>query len=166
MLNTNILESMNSLYEIESLPFISETSHPNVTMFPVAKGEDIKPGDFVVVHKKRKTAYKPKEYMGRGFMSVGQAVLIGERDKKKYVVCRDGIFTFINASDPLHRISPYDKECYFVNGTEVSGDCRDTSVAGKVCGTYLIEGYDATYDAVFVYINAYKALGIEIGGAE
>lgn len=151
----NIIEKINSF----NTPFINRSYGENVMLFPIAKGEQISANDYIVVHKKRGTACKPKKYMGKGFAFVGQAVLTFKKDETEYVICRDGIFALDNACDD-HRISDTAKGklCYFSSDCEVSDDCRDTSIAGVVCGTAIIEKNNAIYDIVFVRTNARKVL--------
>lgn len=120
----NLLKRSNSL-----LNMFGE----NMTIFTVAKNENIQEDDFVVVNTRTLQAYKPKKESG--YYSVGRATrIIQTENGGRLVICRDGLFKCNNSSICIHKIveNNIDRVCYFEDDTSVSLDNINSTKAGTI----------------------------------
>lgn len=107
----------------------------NISMFPIAEGEEIKTGDFVVVNTRTLQASVAKKQ--GGYYSIGRALkIVRGEDGDRQVICHDGIFIIHNTELPEHRIvdSNVGRVCYFDGASSVTLDNINTTKAGEVVG--------------------------------
>lgn len=106
----------------------------NISMFPIAEGEKIETGDFVVVNTQTLQASVAKKQ--GGYYSIGRALkVVQDEDGNKQVICHDGIFVIQN-TETDHRIldSNVGRICYFDGASSVTLDNINTTKAGEVVG--------------------------------
>ncbi len=105
----------------------------NISMFPIAEGEKIETGDFVVVNTRTLQASIAKKQ--GGYYSIGRALkVVQDEDGNRQVICHDGIFSFHNAELVEHSImySNVGRICYFDGASSVTLDNINTTKAGEV----------------------------------
>lgn len=105
----------------------------NISMFPIAEGEKIETGDFVVVNTRTLQASIAKRQ--GGYYSIGRALkVVRDEDGNKQVICHDGIFITHNTELPEHKILDSDvgRICYFDGASSVTLDNINTTKAGEV----------------------------------
>lgn len=114
-------------------PFFLNPLGQNVSMFPIAEGEIIKKGDFVVVNTRTLQASKAKKE--GGYYTVGRAAMFVENEYgTKSVICTDGIFITQNTDMPEHKIynNAVGRICYFDGSDSVTMDNINTTKAGEI----------------------------------
>lgn len=114
-------------------PFLLNPLGQNVSMFPIAEGENIEKGDLVVVNTRTLQAGKAKKESG--YYAVGRAAMFVKNEYgTNSVICTDGIFIIQNTDLPEHKIcnDAVGRVCYFDGSDSVTLDNINTTKAGEI----------------------------------